>query len=443
MSVLAEQLDVVYCEGWDSTARAVVGPIEPAEALSRYSSGEQLAILVLSRAKPRALVEVSWQHHSCVVWGFDQNVRRRIKRDFRRVEEEQLLLVEEIEWRYKSPRQPEFDPAIPRQVTRTSIGRVNSGIVVTTDDGGFKAVDVPYSALELPIPRFGEWGPLLFSADPGGEAGTGRISRRDELLAELAQLSGDPGVWRLKPILSGHASAVRLEERFPPPPRLEVVPFDKPVWRPPQPLRPQPRILHLAGSPRSVTLGGRQLIVESHPLGRLRLPTGQIVGCAPDDRFITNLEPYTVTVAPGAYEFFLNVARAAERPGMDPRVAAGGVLIRDEPVTSWELALMPREDPRLLRDGEFYGFGVDGGVACLMDASAVPGVVAAFAANENPMAAKEVAGVWTGELSDHASGANVFAFASGWGDGSYPVWIGRTASGEVASFVADMCLFAE
>jgi hypothetical protein len=38
------------------------------------------------------------------------------------------------------------------------------------------------------------------------------------------------------------------------------------------------------------------------------------------------------------------------------------------------------------------------------------------------------------------SDANLIAFASGWGDGSYPVWIGRTASGDVACLVADMLL---
>ena len=30
---------------------------------------------------------------------------------------------------------------------------------------------------------------------------------------------------------------------------------------------------------------------------------------------------------------------------------------------------------------------------------------------------------------------------SGWGDGSYPVWIGRTAAGDIACFVADLLTF--
>ena len=43
-------------------------------------------------------------------------------------------------------------------------------------------------------------------------------------------------------------------------------------------------------------------------------------------------------------------------------------------------------------------------------------------------------------MTDPESGANLIAFQSGWGDGSYPVWIGRSADGEVACFVADMLL---
>lgn len=44
----------------------------------------------------------------------------------------------------------------------------------------------------------------------------------------------------------------------------------------------------------------------------------------------------------------------------------------------------------------------------------------------------------TGELTDPDSGANLIAFSTGWGDGCYPTWIGRSASGDIACFVADM-----
>ncbi|MEU8364207.1 DUF4241 domain-containing protein [Nonomuraea sp. NPDC048882] len=39
------------------------------------------------------------------------------------------------------------------------------------------------------------------------------------------------------------------------------------------------------------------------------------------------------------------------------------VRILDRPAVSWELALLPGQDGRLLDDGEFSGFGVDTGMA--------------------------------------------------------------------------------
>lgn len=46
-------------------------------------------------------------------------------------------------------------------------------------------------------------------------------------------------------------------------------------------------------------------------------------------------------------------------------------------------------------------------------------------------------------MTDPESGANLIAFHSGWGDGSYLVWIGRSADGQVACFVADMLLLSD
>jgi hypothetical protein len=53
------------------------------------------------------------------------------------------------------------------------------------------------------------------------------------------------------------------------------------------------------------------------------------------------------------------------------------------------------------------------------------------------------ASFFTAPVTDPESGANLIASHSGWGDGSYPVWIGRSADGEVACFVADMLLLSD
>ena len=109
------------------------------------------------------------------------------------------------------------------------------------------------------------------------------------------------------------------------------------------------------------------------------------------------------------------------------------------------MALRAGWDTRVLPDGGFFGFGVDGGTGCFYDASGT----ATFGSNEwlrELDLAGEVdytAAFFPAPVTDPGSGANLIAFHSGWGDGSYPVWIGRSADGEIACFVADMLLLSD
>jgi Protein of unknown function (DUF4241) len=96
----------------------------------------------------------------------------------------------------------------------------------------------------------------------------------------------------------------------------------------------------------------------------------------------------------------------------------------------------------MLGDREFYGFSVDAGMACLVDAAAASHLIRIANHDDRDHGAYATADLAEGiELTDPTSGANAFAFRSGWGDGAYPVWIGRTSGGDVACFVADMLMF--
>jgi len=179
--------------------------------------------------------------------------------------------------------------------------------------------------------------------------------------------------------------------------------------------------------------------------GTLGLPTGQVVACDP---FVClgsgDIEPFTVTVEPGRYRVEAAIAtltRPDEPPAGRPhlRVAAARLVIRDEPAVTWELALRPEQDPADLKEDEFYGYGVDAGTGCFYDASAE---------NAFPEAEEEEGPLWEAfENSDWSAGPHLVtsldgghtlaAFISGWGDGFYPTWIGRTADGEVTCFLTD------
>ena len=190
---------------------------------------------------------------------------------------------------------------------------------------------------------------------------------------------------------------------------------------------------------------GDQVVVQVRAVGRLRMPSGRLVAVDPGWLSPTPREewvaPFTAAVRPGVYPVALAVLHWSDDPA-HRRVAAAKLTIRNRPVASWKLALRPGQDVGTLREGEFFGFGVDGGQASFFDAAATPGLVRwaerdweAFSAPLMRVREDEVV-----ELVDADSGANLIAFETGWGDGDYPTWIGRTADGEIGCFIADMLM---
>jgi hypothetical protein len=122
-------------------------------------------------------------------------------------------------------------------------------------------------------------------------------------------------------------------------------------------------------------------------------------------------------------------------------VAAARLVIRDEPVVSWEMAVYDGQDVGRLGDDEFYGYPVDGGTGGFVDVQNI----AALCADYDDYIERLL--VDFGD-SDHDSTEPVIvtnaesepvvvAFTSGGGDGRYPTWVGRTAGGEVACVLTD------
>lgn len=185
--------------------------------------------------------------------------------------------------------------------------------------------------------------------------------------------------------------------------------------------------------------GGLAAHVALDDIGMLTVPTGQIYACDPLVELFDDAEPFTATVASGTYK--VQVARARWDGGVDHRVIAARLVIRDEPIATWELAIRHGQDVAALGETEMVGYGVDTASGCFVDASAS----AVFSAltvdgDEGPIWDALVCGdgcAIATVIEAPGTSHTIAVFNTGWGDGCYPTWVGRTADGAIACFVTD------
>lgn len=183
------------------------------------------------------------------------------------------------------------------------------------------------------------------------------------------------------------------------------------------------------------------------PVGEVTLPTGRIVACDPWAAG-RGCEPFTTAVPPGRYPLRAWVTvvhsggpRCSTAPWggveKDRRTAALQLVIRDEPAVRWEAA--PGGAAEIDEDG-FRVYPSDSGIGTLADECAVRALSHwsyeqledVYDNGHSPPAPAAAVAV-----TDPASGANVVAVTTGWGDGDYATFVGRSADGAVTSFVTD------
>ncbi|NUP39391.1 MAG: DUF4241 domain-containing protein [Streptomyces sp.] len=384
---MGTQMDITYCAGWDPQARQPVGAMSEDRARERDSAGQPYAVLLGAGGRRRALLQVSWEDHYLGVFLFDDQERRARSWDYRELTTGLLHLRGYEEWRHTSADEPEF-PERGWHFTLTSTPG-DEGVDVVLDDGGslHTSRDLAEHHRTLRRAEFGDWSAYADGRMLGLDAD-------GELTFAPAACAEQPG-----------------------PPTVP--------WSVPKGLRPQHLdALFTPGSRFADADMGPATVTAPRTAGVLRLPTGSVIAADPAT-LGTRDEPFTVPVPPGEYPVLIATAEWDGEGWGESTAALLRVL--DGPTTSWELAVRPGQDPRLLGEGQFYGFGVDTGMGAFLDAAGRDALTAAC---------KD--GCEEGETTAPGTDANLIAFHSGRGDGAYPVWIGRTVDGEVSCLVADM-----
>ena len=423
---------VSYAVGWDLASRTPLEPLSLAQARVRDGSGEPYVTVhrVPDRAEPVELHLVAWAASHVGVWAYDDQGRRTREADWRLLEPERLFLRHLAEWAYDSPEEAEC----ARWATHTYQDLFPDGkgrkVIERRNGGSFRTLaDLPEGERWCARDRFGARGAGgLFFAE--GESGPLR--------------HGEPGHEKARHEEPGHEKA-RGEGRRGEPGTVGVAPTP---LRPPRPARPTLlEELFVPGTRLATSHQPEMTVGEVREIATLRLPSGRLTVADPAykgedagrelvERFVPGR--YAVQAAVVAYEYeFMGEHCAVEEP------VAVRLRLSDEPVVSWELALAAGDDVRLLRDEEIFGFGTDSAAGSFADASGWEALARRAVSHQD--GGEDAAEALTDghiRIGDDTTGGDLVTFCTG-GDGTYPVWLGRSPSGTPVCAVVETAYLPE
>ena len=188
----------------------------------------------------------------------------------------------------------------------------------------------------------------------------------------------------------------------------------------------------------------KRLPLSLDVIGELNLSDGSLVVADP---YVLEEEPRAVRQRLRAGTHVVAVGRATVGPDHD-RIAAAVLVSGSDPIETWEMACWPGQDIESLGDEEYFGYPVDAGTGCFASPEAAVVAGRALAADggmlEDPISRALLDGkVGTDSaaiVAPEDSAPPVAVFSSGWGDGSYPTWLGLSGEGDVIVAVTDFLL---
>jgi hypothetical protein len=202
-------------------------------------------------------------------------------------------------------------------------------------------------------------------------------------------------------------------------------------------------------------------IIENTPieivdLGKLYLPSGEIVACDP---FVNpESKPFSRKVFPGIYNVKIYIAKT-EKSGN--RIAFAKLEFNNKKADKWVLATIDGDDISKLKKDEYLGFSVDAGVGSFFDYQS--GIAySKFLENfynqndslniyddllakefkknaKNPNDQKDI-GDWLNFKIPNEN-LNIIMFHSGYGDGVYPTYWGLTNDNLPTCLIIDFLIF--
>ncbi|MCS3868117.1 hypothetical protein J3D55_001033 [Chryseobacterium ginsenosidimutans] len=190
-------------------------------------------------------------------------------------------------------------------------------------------------------------------------------------------------------------------------------------------------------------IAGQQL--ETMEIGNVSLPSGKVVVRDPLVSLDANQSPYFVQAPKGNFPVTIAVVKSED---WGDRYAVVKVEFTKEKPVVYREALVGIEELEGVTEDDFFGFGVDAGLGCITDAEVLPFVDKFFedanidntyddyfadlfeqSYKANPKNQRD-AGDWINWAVPNTE-YQIPMFASGFGDGEYPVYFGYDANGEI------------
>ncbi|MDP9263545.1 MAG: DUF4241 domain-containing protein [Acidobacteriota bacterium] len=181
--------------------------------------------------------------------------------------------------------------------------------------------------------------------------------------------------------------------------------------------------------------------VSIRNIGELWVPTGRIVAC--DPFVFAETLSFPQTIIPGKYPVMLSIAVLEN----DQRTGCAMLKLSDQPVSRWEMAVLPGQDKGSLKEREFFGYPVDSGTGCFMDEDSAHTLRTRLQQDDKYFEEiihamdKTYVNTWSWANIEVATERNVITFSSGFGDGLYGSYFGYDSSGRPACLVTDFGVF--